>query len=106
MVMPPPELDPAQRRAALEQAAVARRTRAEVKARLKAGELSLAQVLASDDEAVRNLRVSELLAALPRMGPRTAATRMERLDIAPSRRVRGLGARQRQRLLAAFEEPA
>ncbi len=104
--MPPPELDPEQRRAALDKAAASRRTRAALKARVKAGELSLAEVLASDDEAVRNLRVSELLAALPRMGPRTAATRMERLGIAPSRRIRGLGPRQRERLLAAFPEQA
>lgn len=100
--MSPPELDLEQRRAALEKAAAARRTRAALKVRLKAGELSLAEVLASDDEAVRNLKVGDLLAALPRMGPLTAATWMERLDIAPSRRVRGLGARQRERLVDAF----
>jgi hypothetical protein len=100
--MPPPELDPEQRRAALEQAAAARRTRAELKSRLKAGQLPLAAVLASDEEAVRNLKVSELLAALPGIGPATAARWMDRLDIAPSRRVRGLGARQRERLQATF----
>lgn len=104
--MPPPELDPEQRRAALEQAAVARRIRAEVKARVKAGELSLAEVLDRDEEAVRSLKVSELLAALPRMGPPTAARAMERLGIAASRRVRGLGPRQRERLLGAFGDDA
>lgn len=100
--MPPPELDPEQRRAALDQAAAARRTRAELKARVKAGELPLGAVLSSDDEAVRSLKVSDLLAALPGIGPVTAARWMERLGIAPSRRVRGLGARQRERLLATF----
>jgi hypothetical protein len=104
--MPPPELDLEQRRAALDKAAAARRTRAALKVRMKAGELSLAEVLASEDEAVLSLKVSDLLAALPRMGPTTAATWMQRLDIAPSRRVRGLGPRQRERLLAAFEATA
>ncbi|MFP4148521.1 MAG: integration host factor, actinobacterial type [Nitriliruptoraceae bacterium] len=102
--MPAPELDPDQRRAALDKAASARRTRADLKARLKAGEASLVEALSSDDEAVRNLKVSELLAALPRVGPITAAAWMQRLGIAPSRRVRGLGPRQRERLLDAFPE--
>jgi len=100
--MSPPELDPEERRAALQRATEARRTRAELKSRVKAGELSLAEVLARDDEAVRNLKVSDLLAALPGVGPATAARWMERLRIAPSRRVRGLGPRQRERLIATF----
>ncbi|MFP4312633.1 MAG: hypothetical protein ACLFS9_11725 [Nitriliruptoraceae bacterium] len=38
------------------------------------------------------------------MGPITAAAWMQRLGIAPSRRVRGLGPRQRERLLDAFPD--
>ena len=42
----PPQLDPAQRQAALEKAAAARRQRAELKEKLKAGSISLGELLA------------------------------------------------------------
>jgi len=41
----PPSLDPAQRQAALEKAAAARRQRAELKEKLKAGSISLGELL-------------------------------------------------------------
>jgi ribosomal protein S13 len=39
---------------------------------------------------------------MPRIGKVRARKLMERLDISPSRRVRGLGANQRRRLLEEF----
>lgn len=100
----PPELDPEHRREGARRALERRRERAEVKARLKAGELSLGEVLALEEDAVRSLRVAELLASLPGVGPITATALLEELGIAPSRRVRGLGARQRERLLERFPD--
>jgi hypothetical protein len=99
-----PQLTPEQRTAALEKAAAARRTRAELKERLKRGGTTLPQVLADaeNDEALAKLKVSALLEALPGVGKVRAAALMEQFDIAPSRRVRGLGERQRQALLAEF----
>lgn len=104
--MPLPDLDADQRRAALEKAARARRVRAELKHMLKAGEVSLREVLdrAQSADALAKMRVSEVVAAMPAYGPVRARQLMERLGIAPSRRLRGLGARQRERLLAAFED--
>jgi len=100
-----PKLDPAQRQAALAKAAEARRVRAEVKHRLKSGQLSLQAFLADADGSphLAKMRVSEVLEAMPAHGPVKAERLMGRLDIAPSRRVRGLGTRQRAALLAAFE---
>ena len=71
----------------------------EVGAALKAGELDLAGLfaLAQQDAAVAGMRVSTVLASLPRMGPRRSAAAMTELRIAPSRRLRGLGSIQRAR---------
>ncbi len=100
-----PELDPEARTAALAKAAEARRIRAELKQMLKAGEVSLRQLLdqANDSDALAKMRVIEVLTAMPAYGPVKARRLMEELDIAPSRRLRGLGPRQREALLATFE---
>lgn len=104
--MPLPELDDDARREALNKAAEARKLRAEMKQRLKAGEIDLPQVLArvDDDEVIAKTRVSEVLEAMPKVGRVRARRLMERLDISSSRRLRGLGVNQRERLLAAFSE--
>ncbi|MBA2730075.1 MAG: integration host factor [Euzebyaceae bacterium] len=103
--MPLPELDADARRQALEKAAEARKVRAELKQQLKAGEIGLADVLrrANSDEVVGKTKVSAVLEALPRVGKVRARKVMERLDISPSRRVRGLGGNQREKLLKEFE---
>jgi hypothetical protein len=103
--MPLPELDPEQRRAALAKAAEARRIRAELKQMLKAGEVSLAQVLdrAESADALAKMKVCDVLEAMPAYGPVKSRRLMEELDIAPTRRIRGLGPRQREALLATFE---
>jgi predicted N-acetyltransferase YhbS len=100
-----PELSDDARRAALEKAAAARRIRAELKRQLRDGEISLADVIAraETDEVVGKTRVSAVLEALPRIGKKTARRTMEQLDISESRRLRGLGERQRSRLLEAFD---
>ncbi len=103
--MPLPELDADARRQALEKAAEARKVRAELKQQLKAGEIGLAEVLrrAGHDEVVGKTKVSAVLESLPRVGKVRARKVMERLDISPSRRVRGLGGNQRGKLLKEFE---
>lgn len=101
-----PQLTEEQRAAALEKAAAARRARAELKERLKRGGTSLADVLkqADDDEVLGKMKVSALLEALPGVGKVRAQQTMERLEIAESRRLRGLGERQRKALLAEFSD--
>ncbi len=99
-----PQLTEEQRTAALEKAAAARRARAELKDRLKRGGTNLKEVLSQSetDEVLGKMKVSALLEAMPGVGKVRAQQIMERLEIAPSRRLRGLGDRQRKALLADF----
>ena len=102
MALPP--LTPEQRQAALEKAAAARRARAALKDKLKHSGLSLREILDSGetDEVVGKMKVSALLEAMPGVGKVRAARIMEKLEISPSRRVRGLGAKQRSALEREF----
>jgi dihydrodipicolinate synthase/N-acetylneuraminate lyase len=101
--MPLPTLTPEQRQQALEKAAEARRKRAELKAQLKSGNTSLATVLRKDeDETVGKMKVSAVLESMPGVGKVRARKIMEKLDISASRRVRGLGSKQKDALLAEF----
>jgi transposase len=95
----PPQLTPEQRTAALAKAAEARAARAEIKARLKMGSMSLADALASDDGNVGKLKVVSLLESLPGVGKVKARRIMEDIGIADNRRVQGLGAQQKSKLL-------
>ena len=95
----PPQLTPEQRTAALAKAAEARAARAELKARLKMGSLSLTDALASTDSTVGKLKVVSLLESLPGVGKVKARRIMEDIGIADNRRVQGLGAQQKLALL-------
>ncbi len=66
------------------------------------GALSLADVLdkASDDEIAGGTKVLAVLESLPRVGKVTARRLMEELGISETRRLRGLGVKQREALLA------
>ncbi len=102
MALPP--LTPEQRTAALEKAAQARKDRAEIKDNLKRGETTLAAVLdrGQTDDTAGKMKVSALLESMPGVGKVRAQQIMERLGIAESRRIRGLGAKQRAALEAEF----
>lgn len=100
-----PTLTPEQRAAALVKAAEVRTARAAIKAELKTGQTSFSDVLSrSDESVVGKLKVSALLAALPKVGKVKAAEIMTELEIAPTRRVAGLGERQRTALRERFAE--
>jgi guanylate kinase len=92
----PPRLTDEQRLKALEKAANSRKRRAFVKSELKDGALDIEAVLelSKTDEAVANMRVRELLESLSGVGKVRALTLMERLEISPTRRVKGLGRHQ------------
>ncbi len=91
-----PPLTPEQRQAALEKAAASRRERAEVKNRLKNAGASITDVIAEGqrNEVIGKMRVVDLLQSMPGLGKVRAKQLMERLGIAESRRVRGLGTKQ------------
>ena len=97
-----PTLTPEQRTAALEKAAVARKVRAALKVRLKASGTTLDDVLDDPDEVIGKMKVVAVLEAMPGVGKVRAQRIMERLEISPSRRVRGLGSKQREALVKEF----
>ena len=55
-----------------------------------------------DDDVVAHTKVVDVLKSLPRVGAVRATKVMERLDIAPNRRLRGLGIHQTAALIAEF----
>src|SRR3712207_8908933 len=83
--MPLPDLTPEQRAAALEKAAAARKTRAELRERLKSKGATVGDVLrqGETDEVIGKMRVSAVLESLPGVGKARAAKIMERLEISP-----------------------
>jgi hypothetical protein len=103
--MPLPTLNEEQRRQALAKAAEARRKRAEIKGELKSGKRNLKDILeTSGDDTVGKMKVSTVLESLPGVGKVKARKLMEQLDISATRRVRGLGAKQRAHLLDEFSK--
>lgn len=99
-----PQLSSEQLGAAREAATQARRARAELKDKVKSGELSFSTALdkALEDETLSRIKVIDLLRSVPRVGVTRATEIMENLQIAPNRRIRGLGRHQVERLNEQF----
>ena len=94
-----PNLSVEQRADALAKAQEMRTKRMELRKELKAGKVTLAEVLKREDEIVTRMKVKYLLESLPNVGKITAASLMEEIGINESRRVQGLGKRQLALLL-------
>lgn len=99
-----PQLTDEQRKAALEKAAQARHERAELREKIKSGKVTLEEVLDSDDPIANRMKVSALIESLPGYGKAKAAKIMDELQISATRRVKGLGARQREQLVEALSK--
>lgn len=99
-----PQLSTEQLEAARIAATEARRARAELKEQVKNGTISFTEALnkAVDDDTLSRIKVIDLLRALPRVGVTRATEIMENLQIAPNRRIRGLGRHQVDRLTELF----
>ena len=98
----PPEVD---RVAAAHAAVAARRARASVKLAVHDRVRSAVDVVEAawtdpSATAEASLRVRELLTSIPTLGPTRVAKAMGQLGIAESKRVGGLGVRQRRKLVA------
>ena len=94
----PPEISREARRAALAKAASYRRERAEFKKELAQGKRSWRDAVESESEAIQRMRVRELLESLPGFGSIRALAILDRAGISTTRRIKGLGSTQRQRL--------
>jgi len=103
----PPVLTEAERAAALAKARSSRSHRAEIKAEVRSGILSVEQVLtlSATDEAVAKMRVSELLESISGVGKVRAISILDRLGISRTRRIMGLGHHQRTALIKEFAIP-
>ena len=103
----PPILTEEARAAALAKARESRAHRAKIKAEVRAGELSVEQVIerAKTDEAVSKMRVSELLESISGVGKVRAVSILDRLGISRTRRIMGLGHHQRTALIKEFAIP-
>ena len=103
----PPHLSDEQRQQALEKATQSRRLRAEMKARLKIGALTLEELFEMADrddeegEMLAKLKVLSVLESLPSVGKVNAKRLMRAVGIKESRRIGGVGRKQREALLAA-----
>jgi len=101
----PPSLTDAQRREALAKAAEARKKRAELKEELRTGRTSLRELLDQTElDVVGKMKVSQALEAMPGVGKVRAMRIMQRLSISATRRLRGLGDKQKEALLREFAQ--
>jgi putative heme degradation protein len=86
------------------QATETRQAQRDVCARLAAGEVRLVSVLADGATApVERMRVLRLLKALPGVGDAKARRAMDQARVPHTRRVSGLDAQHRSRLLVAID---
>jgi hypothetical protein len=99
----PPSLSADDRARALAKAGEARRVRAEIREALRRGTLSFGEVLGRvGDEHIGGIKVKAVLTALPGLGKVKSYRLMEAVGIAENRRLRGLGPKQKEALLAAL----
>jgi hypothetical protein len=96
------ELSAAEREAARSKALQARTARADLKESFRTGTSSLQSVFeaADEDAAIGRMRTVDLLQTLQGVGEVRASKIMETCGISPNRRLRGLGRRQREALIA------
>lgn len=95
-----PKLSADEKRAALKKAQEVRSKRAQVRESLKQGTVTLEKILSHpEDDVISRMRVAYLLESLPRIGRVRSRKIMEEIGIHVSRRVQGLGARQKEALL-------
>lgn len=97
-----PALTDQQRQQYLAKAMEARHERAVLKAELKEGKITIANVFELADkgnETARRLPCKQLVSSLPGYGFRKTQDLMRRLGISEARRVRGLGRKQREALI-------
>jgi len=83
-----------ERHANLELAKKARHERADAKAAISAGRISIFDAINDPRDSIQRMKVIELLEAIPGVGPARAALIMEKRKISLSRRIAGLGPHQ------------
>ena len=95
-----PKLSLEEKRKALKKAQEVRSKRAKIRQNLKNGKTNILEVLANiNDDVVAKMRVVYLLESLPRIGKVKTKKIMNDIGIDETRRLQGLGNRQKQALI-------
>ena len=94
-----PERSLQQRREALLRANVVRTARAKLKKDLKAGKVSIIELLAKPPEYVETAKVFDMLLAVPKYGRVKVNKLLTHCRISPSKTIGGLSERQRDELV-------
>lgn len=104
----PPALSESARAQALAKSIQSRQRRAVIKAKIRAGELGIVEVLdlAKGEDVLARMRVRELLESMPGLGKIRAPALMDRLGISPTRKIGGLGKHQQEMLIKEFVIPS
>ena len=99
-----PKLSETELQAARQAATEARRVRANFKAEVRQGVISIGEALnrAAQDDVLAHIKVIDLLKTQRRIGRVRAEEIMARLSIAASRRLRGLGKHQIDGIVEEF----
>ena len=102
--MTAPELTKEERMAALDKAIEARKKRSAALQELKQGKVSLEDLLNTQDECLRRIKIYDLLRVYKGIGNAKARKIMKELHIAETRRIAGLGKHQYAALLDFHRE--
>lgn len=104
----PPEMSDEDRRRALELSKESRQVRAKYKGLINSGELSIIDFLsmAESNSILGKMRVKDLLESVPGYGKVRVENLMKKSEISPTRRVQGLGKKQRSSLIEHFRLPS
>ncbi|NLW58892.1 MAG: integration host factor [Firmicutes bacterium] len=101
--MPLPKLTLEEKKQALKKAQKVRSERAKIRQDLKAGRTGIREILEqTDNDVIAKMRVAYLLESLPRIGKVRTRKIMNEIGIDETRRIQGLGSRQKQALLERF----
>ncbi|MDD6730577.1 integration host factor, actinobacterial type [Hugonella massiliensis] len=100
-----PQMTEEQRAEALKKAAETRARRAEYKQQIKDGKLSCADAFGKlDDSALAKMRVKQFVSAFPGYGKAKTESLLAEVGIDETRRLAGLGDRQKTSLIEALDK--
>ncbi len=98
-----PQLTLEEKRKALKKAQKVRSERAKIRQDLKSGRTGIREILENiDNDVIAKMRVAYLLESLPRIGKVRTRKIMNEIGIDETRRIQGLGSRQKQALIERF----
>jgi hypothetical protein len=99
---PPPERSLEQRREALANANATRSRRAVLKRDMKAGRVSVLDLIEDPPDYILTMKLLDLLLAAPTVGRVKALSLLKRCDISPVKTVGGVSYRQRDAIVEAW----